>query len=400
MDPRLHIRPENRLVMTAALRQSLEILQMPQAELAEWLLQEIDRNPLLEPVGPVYCPLFRTDHEAAALPSLHNHLMSQIREAFPDAEKRKIGEMLLIQLNEKGYLEPPIPAEWEEIVSILQTFDPPGIFARTLQECLLLQLQAQNLNHTPAYGLVRDFFPDLLQGRFGVIRKRFKKEELVSGIQKLSQLSFRPASAFQSDPSPIVFPDLEIERIDNQWRIQTPENSLPQFEVKSFCLDGLSAEEKIPIREWSAAGKWISRAVGRRKKLLLQIGSYLAKRQSIYLNQKGKLATLSLQEAAADLGLHPSTLSRALAGKYAATPKGLIPLRSLVSSSAETATSKELLEQLIAREEKPLTDAELAQMLRLQGIKVARRTISKYRKQLKIGSARDRPYSSRSNAPK
>ena len=398
MDPRLRILPERRLAMTAVLRQSLEILQMPQAELAEWLLQEIEKNPLLEATGPLYTPMARFDREIEAAPTLYAHLQAQMREAFPDPEEMKIAEMLLLQLDEKGYLEPPIPEGAETILAKLQNFDPPGIFARNLQECLLLQLK--NEKQTPAYPIVRDFFSDLLQGRYGVIRRQFSKEDLASAIHKLSQLAFRPAALFQSETAPTLFPDLSIVRIDRQWRIEIPEHSLPSFRVVHYPLDNLTQEEKIPVREWRAAGKWIYRAVQRRKQLLLQIGAYLAKRQSLYLNQKGKLALLTLQEAADELQMHISTLSRTLAGKYANTPRGIIPLRSLLSFSVETLDSKEILGQLIAKEEAPLTDAELARLLRLQGIKVARRTIAKYRKELKIGSARGRSYSFRSNAPK
>jgi len=378
--------------MTRALHQALDILHMSGTELSQWLLEEIERNPLLQLQGPPLRPLIRTDYEAVAEMTLDDHLRAQIRETFTDRNELELAEALLHQLDEKGFVEPPLPAGCERVLSVLQTFDPPGIFAQDLRECLLNQLD----EHDSAYLLVRDHFSDLLKKRFTKIRKIFTAEKLASAMQKLALLSFRPGAAFRSDVAPTLCPDLILFQLEGKWRVMFPEGGLPRIELVHYDLE---SEEKGQIREWLTAAKWVKQCVQRRKELLMQIGKLLVRKQTSYLLDQGPLHPLTIREAAEELQLHESTLSRAVAGKYVETPRGIFSLRSFFTTSP-TQSAKTLILQLVEQEEKPLTDTELAAKLKAQGIALARRTIAKYRKQLKIGSARDRPYSSRRGAPK
>lgn len=388
---------ERRMVMTTSLRQSLDILQMPQMELATWLLSEIEKNPLLEPVGPPFNPLVVEQKELESKESLYDHLKSQIREAFPEGKLREKAEELLHTLDEKGYLESPLPEGAEKVLPILQTFDPPGIFATSLQECLLLQLKAKNLVDSPVFRLVKDFFSDLLEGRYAQIKKKI---DLTDAIQKLSQLQLRPVSSFQSECAPSLIADLRILHIEGKWIIEIPDRAFPQFQIIRYELENFSKEEKKCVREWTYQAKWISHCVKRRQQLLLKIGAYLVRKQSGYLHRQENLKPLSMKEAAKDLEMHESTLSRALSGKYAETPRGLILLRSLIHAAPQALSAKEWIKQLCEKEKTPLTDSEISELLAKQGISIARRTIAKYRKSLKIGSARNRPYSSPKAFPK
>ncbi len=378
-----------RLTMTVSLGQALAMLELPQAELSSWLMSEIENNPLLEFDAARSRSLPLVDYSRIEAPeTLYDHLMRQIRERFsnPDEQSQAIG--LLEHLDERGFLSPPPPDC--PLLSILQTFDPPGIFARDLRECLLLQLTPDS----SAYQVVSRCFKDLLHGRFGTIQKKTGIRDLGFAIQALARLNCRPADLFRQEPNAPVIADLSISKIGKTWLVESNDEELPKFHLRSdyLSLSPTSSEEKASLRTWATAGKWLLRSLKRRKSILLDIGVFLVRKQAAYLDQKGDLQPLSIQELAQHVHLHESTLSRALAGKYAQTPRGFLPLRSLLSAPSETA--KLALQKLIAQEDKklPLSDAEIVVQLQKTGRTLARRTVAKYRAELKIGSASRRKY--------
>lgn len=398
----LSVHPEGRQIMTFALRQSLEVLQMPQQELAQWLLTQIEDNPLLELDFPRSKKGFEGD-----FPSPHNlydHLRAQIRENFSAPDQLKIAEKCLEHLDEKGFLsssfeeiENGLHQEIAPILAVLQTFDPPGIFARNLQEALLLQLRAKGKEKSLAFQIVETSFTDLLHGRYSKLKKKLKESDISKALKDLAHLSFRPADAYRQEPSLPIYPDLSIQKVEGAWTLEVVEEELPRFTIheKYLELEIESPQEKEALRLFEIQAKGLCRSLSRRKKLLQEIGRILICKQAAFLEHKGPLRSLSMKELAQKLSVHESTLSRALAGKYALTPRGLLPLRSFISKDPEASTAKELVEQLIQNEDKhnPLTDDELAKKLHAKGHCVARRTISKYRSQLKIGSIFQRKHS-------
>jgi RNA polymerase sigma-54 factor len=403
MDPRqfLNLAPERRMVMTFALRQALEILQMPQLDLGQWLQSEIEKNPLLE-LGPVQSKK-RFEGELSASISLREHLICQIRENFSDDKDRLIAEAFLEHLDEKGFISCSIEAisaffkkPVDRILNVLQTFDPPGIFARNLQEGLLLQLRAKGKEKSTAFSLVQNCFDDLLHGRYGAIKKKLMCRDLHLAINDLSRLSLRPAHVFMQEPIAPIYPDLKIYKLEGGWGLELIEDELPQFHIQTEYLDieTESNEEKESLRNFKTHAKWIFRSLNRRRKMLREMGRILIRKQAAFLDQKGPLVHLSMRELAEKLEVHESTLSRALSGKYASTPRGILPLRSLVSAAPESANAKMALELVIRMENKqdPLTDDQLVQELGSKGYKLARRTVAKYRTQLKIGSASQRKH--------
>ncbi len=370
------------------MRQALEILQMPQLELSQWLLAEIEKNPLLElddaPRGKK-----RFEGDFPAKPTLYEHLLKQIRECFSDDGERKEAVLLLQQIDERGFL--PESAGDGKVISLLQSFDPPGIFARNLQECFLLQLKAKGQTKTLAYELVKRCYDDLLHGRFCLIKKKLRASNLKETLIQLSRLSLRPAEVFHEEISHQITPDLSIQRIDGGWTLELIEDDLPRFHRLHIDIEG-EKEEREVMRSFKVQAKWIFRSLNRRRKLLQELGRALLCKQAAFLDQKGPLLPIRMQELAQKLEIHESTLSRALHGKFAATPRGIIPLKSLISSDPESTNAKLLLEKLIASEDKsnPLTDDQLANALKEKGIQIARRTIAKYRKILKIASCSQR----------
>ncbi len=400
MDPRLFLKlaPERRLIMTYALRQSLEILQMTQLELSQWLNNEIEKNPLLE-FSPV--AKYRFNLEIPSSLTLHEHLQAQIRDHFPHPHDRLIAQAFLEHLDDRGFLTAPLETlaayfkkPLEPILATLQTFDPPGIFARNLQESLLLQLKAIGKTASLAYQLVDTCFDDLLHGRYCAIKKKLGAAQLAPAMHDLARLSLRPSTSFSQEPITPIHPDLLITKIDKGWTLQINEEDLPQFHIQSDYLDIMpdTPEEQQALRNFKTQAKWLIRSLTRRRKLLLEIGRIFIKKQAPYLHQKGPLQSLTIRELAETLEVHESTLSRALSGKYASTPRGLIPLRALITSAPAAETARGILEKLIAGEDKqnPLTDEQLAQQLKVKGFPIARRTIAKYRTQLKLGSASQR----------
>jgi len=401
---KLKLQTDAKLILTQALQRSLEMLQLPQLDLATFLCEEIEKNPLLEleSEASVWLPPAKPLPEIAAVPSLGEHLQSQIRESFVSSIEQNIALQCMSHLDERGFLMTPLgtlaielgvlPTDLERILRVLHTFDPPGIFARTLQEAFLLQLERQGLAHSLAYQLVCNGFDDLLHERWAALKKKFRAD-LGCAIQTLARLSTRPASAFDSRPVQPIYPDLRLTKIDRRWRIEPIEDFLPKFRLKTeyLHLPDLSSAQKETLRTFTASAKWLLRSLQRRRKFLLSLASYLVRKQSVFLNQRGPLVAITAAELAVALDVHESTISRALANKSLATPRGLLPLHALVPSQSNE-TVKDLLKRLVATEDKrvPFTDDQMVEELKKAGHEVARRTIAKYRKQLKIGSASTR----------
>lgn len=396
--------PERRLAMTFRMQQALAILQMPQIELSQLIQEEIDKNPILEETG--LGKKIVPSQEISSPDSLSENLLHQIRENFSDRQTQQIAKKLLEYLDEKGFLSSP-PEEIaqhldqpisriEMILSTMQTFAPSGIFARNLQESLLNQLKAMGSENTPAFYLTRDYFHDLLHGRYSAIKKKAGEIDLAEAIQKLALLQLRPLDAFKREISVTVVPDLIIRRTEKGWTIGLNDEDLPKFQIhtKYESIQSDSKEEQETLRLWLSQGKWLLSCLNRRRKMLMQIGAYLIRYQANFLAQKGNLKPITCHDLALELQLHESTISRALSEKTIETPRGIIPLKSLLTPAPERREAKEILQELIAQENKmsPMTDDELSIELEKRGYKTARRTVSKYRNELKIRSAKSRKH--------
>ncbi len=397
----LNIKAERRLTFSLALQQAVEILQMPQQELAIWLQNEVEKNPLLE--IPEQVGVKEVD-DIPHCPSLYEHLCKEMRETFSSHWELKVAEVLIGSLDDRGFLATPL----EEIAALFQTkveniepilakihsFDPPGIGARDLQECLLIQLCRQREKGSLAYRIIADHFEDLLQGRYTQIKKNIKiaPEELSAAIQKLAKLQLRPAAGFEKSSAPTATADIKAIKVDQEWQIEMVEDEFPLIQIRQdlpSLLPKLAAEEKKSVKHWLISAKWLLRSLSRRSRLLVSLTAHLLKKQSAYLERKGPLQEVGASDLAALLGVHESTIHRALSDKLLEGPWGLISLRSLLSQSAAAEHHKQLLQRLIEQENKcsPLTDEELSQLFHKKGIAIARRTVAKYRKELNVASA-------------
>ncbi len=390
---KLSARPETKFAFSQALQKSLEILRLPQVDLALFIHQEIEKNPILELDSFSSGSFNHPVPDTAGTLSLRDHLLSQVREAFDSPQMQKVAEELIGYLDEKGFFTEPLEKltilfglpilHLEKVLVTLQTFDPPGIFSRHLQEAFLIQLERQGQKDSLSYRLVQQAYDDLIHGRYSAMKKKLQTTtiELRTAIQRLARLSTRPAAKFHVHSAQPIHPDLRIFRVDRQWFVEPIEELLPKFHIQEEYA------ETPELRSFFASAKWLIRSLGRRKKLLLAIGTYLVKKQASFLNSKGPLTQITSLELSSLFGVHESTISRAIADKYIETPCGLLPFRTLISSASDPA--KELLQRLILSEDKkfPLTDDQLAEKMKKAGCDIARRTIAKYRKQLEIASA-------------
>jgi len=388
-------------VLTQMLHRSLEILQLPQIELAALIFEEVEKNPLLE-----LSSSSRLEPVAAlnlsAPESLYEKLSAQMREAFGD--HRKIGEVLLEGLDERGFLtlstqELAVNLQLSEdkieaILHTVKTFDPPGIFAANLQEAFLLQLERWGKQKTLAFRMIQQTFDDFLAGRYAVIKTKFHVSslQLQEAIRQIASLKTRPGETGKIESIRLVYPDLRFEQVEGAWSVSLIEDALPKFRMNEEYKNLFSIpEHKQTMRGFLATAKWLIRSMQRRKDLLVSVGKYLARKQGAFFEGSEAPIRLSPKELAREFAVHESTIFRAIANKTIESPRGIIPIRLLISPPCN-GSAKEVLHRLIAQEEPsmPLTDEVLSHELEKAGFKVARRTIAKYRKQLKIQASSDR----------
>ncbi len=378
---------ERRLVMTFQMSQALTILQMTNRDLEQFLQEEFEKNPLLEECRK---ETVFYDQDIASQMTRDEFLSRQIQETFLDSEEREIAEKITEFLDEKGFLSvenSEIPVDQEDIESILptlQTFLPPGIFARNLQESLLLQLERKGLRNSEVYLLIENDYDDLLHHRYSLLKKKYPKLDLPNAIQKISSLQLRPLESLKKEIISPMIPDLYIRETDDGWLIGMFDEAIPHFRIQYAELEINSKEEQKTIDLWRSSAKWLLKALHRRREIILQIAMRITHHQVAYLSAKGPLVHFTIQNLSQELGLHESTISRALSEKYVETPRGIILLKSLLTTSPQKKEAKEIIQELVMHETVPLTDDELASALLEKGLHVARRTVSKYRKELKI----------------
>ena len=395
---------EQRLMMNVTMEKAFHVLTLPNLELGEYLEREVEKNPILKLIKPLSRPIDFGLIQAKETP--YASLCRQIDLYFDCPKQKEIARQIAGSLDEKGFLT--LSAEElirkEEVLKTFQRMDTLGLGARNVQECLLIQLESKRA--TLIYQVVALHYEDLLQNRLQKISKKLKVSlsDLKEMIQKeLRPLNPFPGRQFQSDFNPPLIPDLSISKEGKTWSIRINDSNLPTFEINETYLNALnrariSHQEAQFIRHHLAASRWLIETVARRSKILYDVAVYLLKKQRNYLEgTQGNLAPMTRKEMARALNLSESTISRAISHKAIETPRGIMHLRSFFSYGVKSEygkvsnqQAKNLLMEWIDQEKEPLSDAALSKKMREQGIRCARRTVAKYRKQLKIGFASQR----------
>ena len=300
-------------------------------------------------------------------------------------------------------------AEAEELLQIIQRLDPPGIGARDLRECLLLQLRESGQTDSLACRLVHEAFDDLIAHRWSELAKRYGLEAkaVQEAADALAKLDPKPGLRFSRSDDGYVIPDLVVDKIDDEYRVFLNDGGMPRLRLSRVYRE-LAADKKKFVgenREFVTqklnSATWLIQAIEQRRQTMLKVMHFIVDRQRDFF-EKGieHLKPLTLREVADVINMHESTVSRVTNQKYVQTPRGVLPLKFFFSSSLETTTGEDAsaravkaqIQKLVSEEHPadPLTDSQIVAALKARGIRIARRTVAKYRDQLGILPARMR----------
>ena len=300
-------------------------------------------------------------------------------------------------------------AEAEELLQIIQRLDPPGIGARDLRECLLLQLRESGQTDSLACRLVHEAFDDLIGHRWSELAKRYGLEAkaVQEAADALAKLDPKPGLRFSRSDDGYVIPDLVVDKIDDEYRVFLNDGGMPRLRLSRVYRE-LAADKKKFVgenREFVTqklnSATWLIQAIEQRRQTMLKVMHFIVDRQRDFF-EKGieHLKPLTLREVADVINMHESTVSRVTNQKYVQTPRGVLPLKFFFSSSLETTTGEDAsaravkaqMQKLVSEEHPadPLTDSQIVAALKARGIRIARRTVAKYRDQLGILPARMR----------
>jgi len=299
--------------------------------------------------------------------------------------------------------------EAEECLQIMQKLDPPGVASRDLRECLILQLKELGEQNTLTYRLVDEAFDDLISHRWSELAKRYGLEpkEIQDAADQLARLDPKPGLRFASTGDTYVVPDLTVEKIEGIYRVFLNDGGVPRLRISKVYQEIAGDKKKFVgenrefITEKLNSASWLIQAIEQRRQTMLKVMNFIVDRQRNFF-EKGveHLHPLTLREVADVIEMHESTVSRVTSQKYVQTPRGVFPLKFFFSSSlgttngedASSRSVKALLQKLVADEDQssPMTDSAIVNALRENKIKIARRTVAKYRDQLGILPARMR----------
>ncbi|MAB79252.1 MAG: RNA polymerase sigma-54 factor [Planctomycetes bacterium] len=357
--------------------------------------------------------------------SLGDALMGQIALSDLDEHRREIAEYLVYSLDSRGYLTDPLEAiasqsgianvtveELEETLSDLRHATHPALGARDLQECLLLQLEPSGVDTPLVRALVENHLADITTNRLPHIARATGHTivEVKHAIDSIRHLDPSPGREYGESSAETIHPDILVLEIDGTFEVQLTRQGVPALTISSTYRQLLRKGGKAEgVRKWVKerleSARWLIEAIEQRQSTLLRIANVVFERQDGFLQRGVKaLVPLRMLEVADETGVHISTVSRAVAGKYAQTPHGILPLRFFFSGGtakdsggmASQASIKQLIKELIEKEDSsaPHSDDRLADLLKASsGIGIARRTITKYRKALKIpGSSQRRVF--------
>ncbi|MBK1881657.1 RNA polymerase factor sigma-54 [Luteolibacter pohnpeiensis] len=345
--------------------------------------------------------------------TLQQHLQYQLDMAMVDPEIRDASQAIIGNLDERGFLDMSAqdlcirlgipPKHMDEALKLVQSFDPPGVGASGIPESLLLQLERTGGQESIEYKIVRDHLEDLARKRYPQIARALgtSVERITEAASRIGRLTPNPGGDFDPTGNPYILPDVIIEKNDEgQWSARLTGEHLPNLRINDFYKDligrnGTDTKARQFLRDQIRDGRSLIRSISLRQETILAIAHQLIKHQPLFFSRGPRyLRPLTMNDIADELSLHATTVSRAVAGKYVLTPHGLMEMRAFFATGYHTSNGEEVsnagvreaIQQLVAHENpaKPLSDDALAKKLAQQGIKVARRTVAKYREQLNI----------------
>jgi RNA polymerase sigma-54 factor len=344
--------------------------------------------------------------------SLQEDLLDQVRTADLSDEDRQIAEMLVGNIDEHGYLQSGTNElsfstgmavdRIESVLKVVQTFHPPGVAARNLRECLMLQLERIGKTECDEYRILRDDFDALGKRRFPDIARHLgiSAAEAQKAAERIARLNPRPGRDVASEDSNYVVPEVIVVKDGDEYTVTTNNDHIPHLRISNTYKDLLGQAETTPevreyIREKIRAGKFLIKSIHQRQDTITRIAQEIVKRQRDFMeNGVTQLKPMTMVQVAEVVGVHETTVSRAVSGKYMITPQGVFEMKYFFTSGLKTSSGesmsntsvKTFLSELIANEDKgkPLSDEDLVARLKAQGIEIARRTVAKYRAELNV----------------
>jgi RNA polymerase sigma-54 factor len=385
--------------------------------------EDFDWDNYLEDYGPVGTTYEKRDDGDATswdnlltkTPSLTDHLMWQLKLSLLSGLEMRIGEQIIGNIDQNGYLAATIeeiavqesvePAEVLNLLVKIQTFDPPGIAARDLKECLLIQARMLGMNNPIIEQIISDHLKDLEIKNYALIARRLKVplKEIMEAVSIISNMDPKPGSAFQEDRVQTIIPDVYVIKSGNEYKIVLNDEGLPRLRISNFYREIMAGIEgskdgetgRRYIKERVQSATWLIKSIQQRQKTIYKVAESIVGFQKEFFNKGiGYLKPLVLRDIAVNVEMHESTISRVVTNKYMQTPSGLFELKYFFSSGISTTNGdaiasksvKEDIRKLISEEDprKPLSDSEIVEHLAATGITIARRTIAKYREMMNV----------------
>src|SRR5689334_8849688 len=469
---KLHTKLVQKLILTPSLQQAIKLLPMSTLELADLLNQEMVENPLLEEVPTEelqpaeqqqqqekaadqqatekgdpwddadYEYFFgdylddgyrsRTPSEVKELPPIENtlstaasladHLLWQLDLQTNDDRLKEIGHAIIGNLDDDGYLVASVEeiaamGEWpvtdvERALQHVQTFDPIGVAARDLQECLWLQIRHLGLEGTPTEKIVTEHLRLLQNHQVPEIARKLgiSLDDLKEHVEIIRNLDPKPGSRYNPSQSQYVIPDVYVVKVEDQYVAALNEEGLPQLRIspvyrrlldKNVAGTPENNETRAYVKDKFRSALWLIKSVDQRQKTIQKVANSIINFQREFLDHGIEyLRPLVLRDVANDIGMHESTVSRVVNNKYMHTPQGVFELKyffhsgisSSYGDSVSSVTIKQRIRKIIENQDprKPLSDSKIVSILQKEGLMLARRTIAKYREELKIPTSNQR----------
>jgi RNA polymerase sigma-54 factor len=454
------------LIMTPQLQQAIKLLQLSRLELLDTLHQEIEANPVLEEalaeegdygtgdnppeeqaepeappsemvlgdkalnevewenyVNEYYVPRSEemTEERESQFyeniltkkTSLTDHLLWQLSLSIFTAEEEKAGTEIIGNLDRNGYLTISLeeiaqstgqdPAFLEGVLKRIQEFDPVGVAARDLKECLLIQARYLGEGRELVEGIIRDHLHHLESKNYQAIARSLQRpvDEILQAVQVILQLDPKPGRAYSDEEPQYISPDIFVYKDGEEVLIVLNDDGLPRLRINSFYKKALGQRQDVPdgtreyIQEKLRSAVWLIKSIHQRQRTIYRVTESIFRFQRDFLDGGvSRLKPLILKDVAEDVQMHESTISRVTTNKYVHTPQGIFELKfffnsSIAGANGESLASesvKEKIRQLISREDptRPLSDQELTDLLWKENIRIARRTVAKYREGLKL----------------
>ena len=436
MKQTLELRLGQQLAMTPQMRQAIRLLQLSTLELRGELRQLLESNYMLEmddePPREEWAGGADRQYEwrdTDSLPepeeTLRDRLFWQLNAARFSDEDHLIGTVIIDSIDERGYLECSVdelldalehlgldarPEDVEAVLERVQRFEPPGVAARSLSECLLRQLEesaAGAPRRDLAMRIARHHLEALARHDLtGLVRRlETTREEIEGALALLRTLKPRPGAGYPGSPTEYVTPDLRVFRVAGGWRVELNPDAVPRLRINSVYAELIrhrdQGSENLSLRRHQSEARWLIKCVANRAETLLRVSRAIVRRQSKFLEHGEEgMQPLVLRDIASELDLHESTVSRVTSRKYVQTPRGVFELKYFFSNQVATANGgsasataiRARLRKIIEEEEpgRPWSDQRLASDLEHAGFRVARRTVAKYRESMGIPPSNER----------